>query len=291
AIQAELPELLAAEKLLIIESPRVTTGAPESGKPLSIVARASLAPEVKLPDYKKIAAEHPLSEDTNVSDKEHSEAMAHLRRERSRIDKIEAGTEAQKASEEARAMEEKDLPALDDAFVQSLGYENAEKFSDALRSNIKNEKEIRAREKRRSEILDDLVKESSIKYPAMMREYELNDMEARMTDDLARSGATMEGYLAQIKKSKEELRATWKDAADKRAKVRLILSEIARQEKIEPDAKALEHEISHAKEHYPSADEGALRAHILHAMRNEATLRFLEGDTHSSDSEQATHDH
>ena len=34
------------------------------------------------------------------------------------------------------------LPALDDQFVQSLGYESAEKFSEALRANIKNEKEL-----------------------------------------------------------------------------------------------------------------------------------------------------
>src|SRR5438105_1609533 len=39
AIQHELPELLAAEKLLIIESPRVSIEEVESGKPLSFTAR------------------------------------------------------------------------------------------------------------------------------------------------------------------------------------------------------------------------------------------------------------
>src|SRR5262249_12080746 len=156
--------------------------------------------------------------------------------------------------------------ALDDVFVQSLGYESTEKFSEALRTNIKTEKEMQAREKRRAALLDELIKDASIKYPAMLREYELDDMEARMKDDIARAGATFESYLAQTKKTREEIRAGWKEAADKRAKVRLILTEIARKEKIDADEKTLEHEIEHAKEHYPNASADVLRAHIAHAL-------------------------
>ena len=280
AIQHELPELLAAQKLLIIESPRVTTDTPESGKPLTFTARAALAPSVELPDYKKIAKKHTeAKEEIVVSDEEHLQALTHLRRERARIDKIEAGTDAQKAAEESRVAEAKDLPELDDTFVQSLGYESAEKFSEALRVNIKTEKEMQAQEKRRALILDELVKDSKISYPAALREYELDDMEARLKDDLSRIGQTLEAYFAQTKKTREQVRAEWKEAADKRAKVRLILTEIARKESIEPDEKMLDHEMEHARKAYPQADPIALRAHISHAMRNDATLRFLEGDT------------
>jgi FKBP-type peptidyl-prolyl cis-trans isomerase (trigger factor) len=291
AIQHELPELLAAEKLMIIESPKVTTGPPQSGKPLVFTARAALAPRVELPDYKKIAAmQNAEKEEISVSDEEHTEAMMHLRRERVRIDKIEAGTEPQKAAEGSRAIKPEELPTLDDAFVATLGYENAEKFSAALRENIKTEKEMRAREKRRSGILDELVKDSKVNYPAALREYELDDMEARMKDDLSRMGTNFDAYLTQAKKTRENLRTEWKDAADKRAKVRLILTEISRIEKIEPDEKLLEKEVAHAREHYPQADPEILRTHIAHAMRNDATLRFLEGNPLTG-GHPAGHDH
>jgi FKBP-type peptidyl-prolyl cis-trans isomerase (trigger factor) len=279
AIEHELPELLAAEKLLIIESPKVTIDTPRVGEPLVFTARAALAPKVELPDYKKIAGKHPKTEEQSVSDDEHAQALTHLRRERARIERIEAGTEAQKAAEEVRAMEEKDLPALDDAFVQSLGYESAEKFSETLRTNIKTEKEMQAAEKRRAAILDDLVKDATIKYPGVLREYELDDMEARLKADLDQMGTNLDAYLTQTKKTREQLRAEWKDAADKRARVRLLLVEIARKENIEPDEKALEHEVAHAREHYKDTDPQILRVHIAHAMRNEAVLRFLEGNT------------
>ncbi|HTR18567.1 MAG TPA: trigger factor [Candidatus Paceibacterota bacterium] len=277
AIQHELPEILAKENLPIVETPRVTTEAPESGKSLKFTAHAALAPEIELADYQKIAEkERSKKEDTNVSDEEHMQAMTHLRRERARIDRIEKGVEAQKAAEEARALAEADLPALDDQFVQSLGYENTEKFSEALRANIKNEKELQAMQKRRASILDELVKESKIRYPTILLDYELDDMEARLKGDLEQMGQTLEPFLAQQKKTREEMRASWKDAADKRAKIRLLLAEIARKENIEPEKEDVEHEIEHAKQHYPAADIDTLRAHITHALRNEIVLRFLE---------------
>jgi FKBP-type peptidyl-prolyl cis-trans isomerase (trigger factor) len=277
AIEHELPELLASENFLIIESPRVTTESPETGKPLKFEARAALAPSITLPDYSKIAKKiNANKEEITVTDEEHTQAMAHLKRERARIDKMEAGTEAQKAAEEAKALTEADLPALDDTFVQSLGYESAEKFSEVLRTNIKTEKEMQAAEKRRAALLDELVKESRIQYPKALLEYELDDMEARMKEDISRLGMTFEAYLAQVKKTREQIRADWNEAADKRAKVRLILAEIARKEQIEPDQELLKKEIAHAKEHYPQANEAALQAHIAHALRNDATLKSLE---------------
>jgi FKBP-type peptidyl-prolyl cis-trans isomerase (trigger factor) len=278
AIEHELPEILAAEKLPIVETPRVTTSEPSLGKGLTFTARAALAPEIELADYKKIAAKrNGEKEDTSVSDKEHMEALTHLRRERARIDKMESGADAQKAAEEARALAEADLPALDDVFVQSLGYENAEKFSEALRANIKNEKELKAQEKRRAGMLDDLVKDSTVRYPAILRDYELDEMENRLRGDLAQIGQSFDAFLAEQKKTREEIRASWHDAADKRAKVRLILAEIARTESIEPNPEDIEREVEHAKKHYKDADPHVLRSHIAHAMRNDATLKFLEG--------------
>ena len=290
AIQNELPEILVSQEVLVIEAPQVTTDTPVAGSPLPFTAKAPMAPRVELGDYKATAKKHhELTDDTSVSDKEYAEAMAHIRRERARIDKIESGTESQVAADEARTMDEKDLPEIDDVFAQTIGYADAAAFSEALRTNIKHEKELKAGEKRRAVILEELAKSAKISYPARLREYELDDMEARIKDDLTRTGTSFEGYLAEIKKTREELRDTWKDAADMRTKVRLILAEIARIEHIEPPVEALDHELQHAREHYKDADPQILRTHIAHAMRNEATLRWLEGNTEKVGHTEADH--
>lgn len=277
AIREALPEIFAREKSPIVEAPRVTSGSPEIGKPLSFTARAALAPEIALPDYKKVAAgiEKAPAEIT-ISDEEHAQAMVHLRRERARIETIESGKTPHDAAENVKGMKEGELPALDDEFAKQIGYENIDAFHTTVRANMKNEKTRVEMEKRRSAILDALLEGSKIRYPAMLREHELDEMEARLADDLSRMGGSLETYLSEIKKTREELRKDWKEAADKRARIRLLLAEIARRESIVPDTDTLEREIAAAKKRYPQAQEEVVRAHLSHALRNEATLQYLE---------------
>ncbi|MBL8158227.1 hypothetical protein JNK62_01670 [bacterium] len=281
AIQHELPEILAKEEVNIVAAPQVTVEkAPSSfpaTEPIVFTARAPMAPKVELPDYAKIAAKHNKDKkEVDVTDDEHKETLNHLKRERARITKVELGLSPQEALDQARAMEEKDLPDLDDEFVKSLGYENSEKFTEAVRNNIKNEKELREVEKRRAAMLDELVKEAKISYPAILLDYELDDMEGRMKDDIQRMGLTMEKYLTETKKTLPEIRESWHEAADNRAKMRLALSQIAQAEKIDVDPERFQKELAHAKQHYPNADESNLSAHIMHALRNEAVITWLE---------------
>lgn len=282
AVQHELPEIIAKENANIVAAPKVMVeNAPSSfpaTEPIKFTARAPLAPEVTLPDYKKIAKGHnEKKEEVTVTDEEHSQTLNHLKRERARITKVELGMNAQEAHAEAQKIEEKDLPALDDEFVKSLGFESADKFSEHVKTNIKNEKELQATEKRRAAMLDELVEKSTVKYPRLLLEYELDDMESRLKGDLEQMRVTFDKYLAEVKKTREEIRKDWEPAADKRAKVRLILSHIAVAEKLDADPERLEREFKHAKQHYPSANEANLHAHILHALRNEAVIAFLEG--------------
>jgi len=277
AVQHELPEMLAKEEVNIVASPQVMIEPPHADKPLIFTARAPLAPKITLPDYRKIAAAiNKTKTEQTVSDAEHAEALTHLKRERVRISKIELGVSPHEASEQAKAIPETELPPIDDEFAISLGYESAKAFEDALRTNIKNEKDLREAEKRRASLLDELVKKSEIRYPAILKEYELEEMEARLAGDLERMGSTLDQYLSDSKKNKDDLRREWEPAADNRAKVRLILGEIARKEMIEPHPDALSEELARAKEHFKNADEAALRAHIQHAMRNELVISWLE---------------
>ncbi len=281
AIQHELPEILAAEKVLIVETPRVQSDDPvrqlAEGKPLSFTACAGLAPEIQLPDWKVLAKKHNEKRgEITITDEEHAQALTHLKRERARIEKLQEGVEARAAAEAARAIAEGELPPLDDAFAQSIGYESAEKFTSAVRANMQSEKEARAREAKRTAILDDILQESTIRYPAMLRQYELEDMEGRISEDLARMGSSFDNYMAEVKKTREQLRKEWEEPADKRAKIRLILTEIARQERVDPEESKLKHELEQVKKLYPATDEANLRAGIAHALRNEKVMELLE---------------
>ena len=277
AVREELPNILAKEGVQIIDTPRVTVEALLRGKPLVFLARASLFPHIKLSDYKKIGSAYSSKRTTaDVSEEEYSQALAHLRRERARVTKVELGAAPEEAAEQAQKAEEKDLPELDDAFVKTLGYESLQKFSDSVRAHLKSEKERHELEKVRASILDGLVKESTISYPVVLKEYELDDMEARLRSDLERMQTPFDTYLSQIKKTRDDLRKEWDEAADKRAKIRLVLGEIARIENITADTDVVDKNLEHAQKMYPHVNSEALRTNITHALQNEAVLRFLE---------------
>lgn len=281
AVQHELPEILAGESANIVSSPKVMVEKAPASLPATeaivFTARAPLAPEVKLPDYKAIAKKHTEEkEEVTVSDEEHAQTMTHLKRERARITKVELGLSAEEAMKEAQAMEEKDLPSLDEEFLKSIGFESLEKFSESVRTNIKNEKELQATEKRRAAMLDALIDASTVNYPRLLLDYEVDDMMARLKQDLANMGLTFEKYLEELKKTEEDVRKESEPTGDKRAKMRLVLSHIAIKENLDADPARLEKEFTHAKQHYPNADDANLRAHIHHALRNEAVIAFLE---------------
>ena len=62
----------------------------------------------------------------------------------------------------------------------------------------------------------------------------------------------------------------------KRAKLQLVLNEIAEKENIEPDKSKVDHEVSHLLEHYKDADETRVRIYVESILRNEAVLKMLE---------------
>src|SRR3989338_2910233 len=276
AVREELPILLAKEGIQVVDTPHVTVEELGGGKPLVFSARAPLPPTVELPDYKNIATQQAKMDVVETSEEEYQQALTHLRRERARVTKVELGVLPPEAAEQAQKTEEKDLPELDDAFVQTLGYESMQKFSDSVRSHLKSEKERHELEKRRAAILEELVKKSKISYTAVFKEYELDDMEARLKSDLERMQTTFNAYLSQAKKTRDDLRKEWNDAAEKRSKIRLILGEIARKENITADKETVEKNVEHARKMNPNANVDALRANITHALQNEVVLKFLE---------------
>ncbi len=280
AVRHFLPEILAAHTVNIVDTPRVAIEKVVAGEPLTFTARAPLAPTTEVPDYVAIAiAQNKTRETVSVSDDEYKEAEMHFRRERVRMEAIDAGEAPQAAAEKARAHAVDDLPQLDDEFVKTLGLAGTEEFATRVREQIQHEKQVQATSKHRTLIIDALVTGAKIKYPTVLKEYELDDMEARLKEDLERLGQTYDAYLAETKKTREELRGAWGDAADKRVKMRLVLSEIARKEKIEADSVRVDREFAQAKQHYADADDAMLRTHIAHALRNEAVLEWLETRT------------
>lgn len=277
AVQDELPIILAREKILAIETPKVTITKLAAGNPLCFTALVTIMPEVILPDYRTIAKKHNVTkEPTSVSDDEVADMQKYLRRERAKIERIEKGAEPAIAHEESQKLEEKDLPPLDDVFAKQLGAESAANLTERMRENILKDKERRAAEKMRLATIEEIIEKTTLPLPAILIEHELDGMLGRMAQDIEHAGSTLEAYLKEASKTPGELRKEWRDAAVKRAKMQVIVREIAAQENIKPDEKDIARELEHLKTHHKDVPDADLRMHVESALLPDAVFRFLE---------------
>jgi FKBP-type peptidyl-prolyl cis-trans isomerase (trigger factor) len=86
----------------------------------------------------------------------------------------------------------------------------------------------------------------------------------------------MEEYLTHIKKTESELLADWAPAAEKRAKLQLVLNEIAKRENITPDEGLLESQTTELLARYKDADPMRVRVYVASILQNEAVMQLLE---------------
>jgi FKBP-type peptidyl-prolyl cis-trans isomerase (trigger factor) len=86
----------------------------------------------------------------------------------------------------------------------------------------------------------------------------------------------MDDYLTHIKKTKADLETEWTPAAEKRAKLQLVLNEIAKQEDTKPDTEQLKSQVEQLVAQYKDADRHRVAIYVATVMTNEAVMKMLE---------------
>ncbi|MDE2213076.1 MAG: hypothetical protein KGJ34_00875 [Patescibacteria group bacterium] len=256
------PELVLGKKIDALGRPdiRITKLAP--GNPIALTIRTAVYPELVVPrSWKKIAEGIEREKQAEVTDKEIEETLESLRRGRAKKDA--AGTEV--------------LPDLTDDFAHSIGsFKDLADLKEKIKEGIDEEKARAAKDKRRGAIIEALLAKTEVNLPKVFVENELEKIVAQLKDDVARLGISFDDYLKRVNKSEKEVREEFRSQAQKRAKLQLFLNELARQEKIEADASAVDEEMKHATTHFPDAKPDLLRVHIETVLRNEKVLQALE---------------
>lgn len=271
------------------------------GNPVGITIRTAVYPNVELPKkWSEIGKGVEVETVPDILDAEVDEALTSIRRARAKADmkgdasseSVSAAPEIQSSTNPMAPVAEENLPALDDAFAQSLGqFTNLEDLKTKLRENMKNEKQQQAKDKRRGKIVEALLEKTPVAVPVIFVESELEKIIGQMKEDVSRFGMSYEDYLKQVNKTEEDVRQDFREQARKRAQLQIVLNKVAGEQKIEVDKEAVDHEMQHALEHFPDARPDLLRIHIETVLRNDKVLRFLEGEDISAPASHEEHDH
>ncbi|MEK7209461.1 MAG: trigger factor [Patescibacteria group bacterium] len=182
-------------------------------------------------------------------------------------------------------VQERKIPEISDEFAKSLGrFASAEDLKKNVAEGVKAEKELKAKEKQRAQIVEALVKNIDAEIPLELTQLELSKMTAELADSLARMNMTLENYLNHIAKTPEELKKDWEPQAEKRVKASLVLKEIAAQENIQVSDSEIEERLNHTLRSAPPLAPGqnldltALRGYVKNVIRNEKVFELLESN-------------
>lgn len=271
-------DIVLDNKLDVIGKPTIQVTKLAAGNPIEFKATSAVVPQVTLPDYKKIAAaevKKAAKDEVSVSDKDLDEAILRIRK----MHASHEGHDHEKMTpEEHEKAIEAAMPELTDDFVKKLGdFTDVPDFKNKLSTMLLDDKRSAKKEKTRIAIADAIEMETKAELPELMIESEINRTEAQFNADIERMGVKLDDYLKHAKKTREDLRKEWAPVAEKKARLQLVLNEIARVEKISPDQKDIDAEVNHIVEHYKDADRERATVYAETILTNDKVFEFLEG--------------
>jgi trigger factor len=127
--------------------------------------------------------------------------------------------------------ESRKVDTVDDNFARSLSYPDVQELEKAVERQIFIHKENQERQRIEERVIESLMKDLDFKVPQSMVRRQLQELVRQAKVDLALKGAPREKIDEEEKKLTQELGPE----AEKQVKVYLVLSEIAKKEKITID--------------------------------------------------------
>lgn len=302
AFQKLYPTIIVENKISAIGRPSIQITKLAEGNPLGFSITVAVLPEVSLPDYKKIAGtvnkgftkeevtdqevEDTINEIRTMKAKQdlfkkmqegkdehvHDENCNHDHDEPVENNKDESIEEVQK-----RIDEKLEMPEFNDEFVKTLGeFASVEDFKTKLRENLAYEKERRAKDKQRVDVIEALLKEVKLDLPELMIQAEVDQIMHSLQQDITRMGMTFEKYLESTGKTEEDIRKEMLPEGEKRAGVQVIVASIAKEEGLRASEEDIQKEIEYLKQYYKDASEESLRGYVETILTNDLVFKFLE---------------
>jgi trigger factor len=161
-------------------------------------------------------------------------------------------------------VKEPELPTLDDAFASRVSSQatllelriDIRKRLDAMAAS-------RARRALSTQLVDKLLARYDFPLPDVLVQYEVESLLADSKGYVARLGHEWDEYLKTTEKTEEQLRAQYREEAERRVRSTLLLQEIAKAEEIKATPEDVEAEINGLAEQY-----GQPRERIIEMMRS-----------------------
>jgi len=195
-----------------------------------------------------------------------------------------AGKEAE-AWVQAKAVQKRVVPEINDAFAQQLGkFENLIDLKKQLRDNLQHERKHREEERQQGEMTEKLAEGAAFSnIHEVLIDKEIDRLLGEFEQMLVWQQKTIDDYCREKGRTIEQVREEMKPNAEKSVKVGLALRSFAKQEGVQVDENELAEKtkdylkrFSSSKESAEKIDPEELREHLTYLMRNQKAMELLE---------------
>lgn len=177
-----------------------------------------------------------------------------------------------------KSVKETAMPALDDEFAAKTGpFKTVAELKADVTRELTEQKEREAVDKLKDTLVEQLVKGSHVPAPHVLIHDQLESLERDFVQNLMYRGMTLDDYLSQQGKTREEWqKGELHEQAERRVQVGLALAELSKIEKIDVSKEELEERLREMLERYNNAPEVAKQLDTPEARRDLANRAITE---------------
>lgn len=140
---------------------------------------------------------------------------------------------------------------VDDAFAKELGAESLEDLKSKVRERLQHDYRGVARQKVKRSLLDELAERCRFGVPQGMVDLEFNAIWRQLEDEMKRTGSTFES----MGQSEEETREEYRQIAERRVRLGLVLSDIGIKNEVKVEGAELQQAVIEQARRYPGQEK------------------------------------
>ena len=166
----------------------------------------------------------------------------------------------------------KELPELDDNFASDVSeFDTLKEFKADLRKKLKAQFNEMVDTQRENKVLDKVIEETKFDVPNRMIEDEVENELRNFQYRLQAQGLNYDDYKKYTGNTDDEIKETFKEPAEKRVKLGLILEKYAKDNKIKATKRDYDKELDKLAEMYKAEDKEEFKKTM-----SEGSLEFLD---------------
>lgn len=166
----------------------------------------------------------------------------------------------------------KELPELDDNFASDVSeFDTLKEFKADLRKKLKAQFNEMVDTQRENKVLDKVIEETKFDVPNRMIEDEVENELRNFQYRLQAQGLNYDDYKKYTGNTDDEIKETFKEPAEKRVKLGLILEKYAKDNKIKATKRDYDKELDKLAEMYKAEDKEEFKKSM-----SEGSLEFLD---------------